>query len=65
MVDKKKMSQSCNSCCCPSKGFLMFKGIIAVLLGLILWFNYLNFSQVIAITFVLYGLKKLFYSCCK
>nr|MBA4404806.1 hypothetical protein [Nanoarchaeum sp.] len=62
MADKKKMVESCS--CCSNKGFFMFKGIVAILLGLILWFGYLNFSQVIAITFVLYGLKKLFYSCC-
>ncbi|MBS3172061.1 hypothetical protein J4438_00575 [Candidatus Woesearchaeota archaeon] len=62
MADKKKMIESCS--CCPSKGFFMFKGIVAILLGLILWFDYLSFSQVIAITFVLYGIKKLFYGCC-
>jgi hypothetical protein len=63
MAKKKIEEMSCH--CCPSKGFLMFKGIIAILLGLILWFGYLTLTQTIALVLVLKGIQKLFYSCSK
>ncbi len=53
--------------CGPSKNALVFKGIISILLGLILWFGYLSFAQVFAIVLILVGIKKLYYSshaCC-
>lgn len=68
MVVKKKTMVSPHHCMVPSKGALIFKGIIAILLGLILWFGYLNLTQVIAIVLILVGLKKFYYSshhnCC-
>jgi uncharacterized membrane protein HdeD (DUF308 family) len=63
MAKKKMEEMGCH--CCPNKGFLMFMGIIAILLGLILWFGYLTLSQTIAVVLVLKGIQKLFYSCNK
>ncbi len=66
---KKKMAKkevstggTCHCCACPGKGALVFKGIIAIILGLILWFDYLSLGQVVAIVLILVGIKKLFYS---
>ena len=47
---------------CPTKGALVFRGIIAIMLGLILWFGYLNLTQAFAVVLILVGIKKLFYS---
>lgn len=48
------------------KGHFMWGGIIAILLGIILWFAWLNLTQTIAIILVLVGLKHLIYKhhCC-
>lgn len=58
----KKVSNACVSDCHPIKGALVFRGIISILLGLILWFGYLSFAQVFAIVLILVGIKKLHYS---
>lgn len=63
MVKKEvSMGGTCNCCACPGKGALVFKGIIAIILGLILWFNYLTLAQIAAIVLILMGIKKLYYS---
>jgi hypothetical protein len=65
MVKKKIIKKEISSgmgCYCPSKGALVFKGIIAIMLGLILWFGYLTLTQIFAILLILVGIKKLFYS---
>jgi hypothetical protein len=59
---KKEASIGCSCCGCPGKSALVFKGIIAIMLGLILWFGYLDLTQVIAVVLILVGIKKLFYS---
>ena len=67
MVKKKMVKKEVpisNTChpCCIGKNALVFKGIIAIMLGLILWFGYLNLTQIFAILLILIGIKKLFYS---
>lgn len=66
MAKKKMIKESTTVCTCPhchmGKGAYVFKGIIAIMLGLILWFGYLTLGQVIAIVLILTGIKKLFYS---
>jgi len=61
-VVKKKADAPAVHCCNVSKSSLIFKGIISILLGLILWFGYLSFTQVFAIVLILIGIKKLHYS---
>mgnify|MGYP003973323599 FL=1 len=66
-VSKKKDDAKAMHCYGPSKNALVFKGIISILLGLILWFRYLSLTQVFAIVLILVGIKKLYYSshaCC-
>ncbi len=61
---KKKKEVACEHPCC-SKGAMTVKAVVAILLGLVLWFGYLELSQVFALVLVLVGLKLLFYHCCK
>jgi len=65
MMKENSMACSCPHCYMGKSGYV-FKGIIAIMLGLILWFGYLDLTQVIAIVLILKGIKKLFYSskCC-
>ncbi|MBT3417045.1 hypothetical protein HON86_02650 [Candidatus Woesearchaeota archaeon] len=58
----KKESNTCAVGCHSGKGAFAFRGIISILLGLILWFGYLNLTQVFAIVLILVGIKKLHYS---
>ncbi|MCD4760155.1 hypothetical protein K8R33_04685 [archaeon] len=44
------------------KGFFAFKGIVVILLGLALWFNFLTLAQTFAISLVLLGIKKIYLS---
>lgn len=46
----------------PSRGMLAFKGLIAILIGVALWTDYLTLAQTIAVVLILVGLKKLYYS---
>ena len=58
MVKKKVVE-----CACPvhPKSVMVIKGVLAILLGLSLWMEYLSLSQVFAIVFVLIGLVVLFH----
>ncbi len=55
-------SNTCSHCC--SKGWMVAKGVIALILGISLWMAYLGLEQVFAIILILVGLKKLYHSCC-
>ena len=50
--------------CCPSKNHKVIFGIITILLGLGVWFNYFSVAQFLGIVFVLLGLKVLFFKHC-
>ena len=66
MAKKEEKECSCSMCKYHSSGMFMITGIIAILLGLGLWFGFmgLDLTKVIAIVLVLKGIQKLSWKCC-
>jgi len=63
MPVKKEMSMessSAKSCCHESSCMKWAIGIAAIILGVVLWMNYLTLEQFFAIVFVLIGIKAMF-----
>ena len=52
-------SKKTSSCTCHGNGFTFILGIIILILGITLWFQWLTLVQVFAIIFILMGLKKI------
>ena len=46
-----------------SQGWMVFYGIISIVLGVVLWRGILGLDQTIAVLLVLVGLKKIFCGC--
>ena len=63
MVSKKAKEKNMPHHCC-GKGWLIAKGLIALVLGVSLWMAYVGLEQVFAIILILVGLGKLYHSCC-
>lgn len=59
MAKKKQIKTESVTCCYHSKGCYIFIGIILVVLGIVLYVNWLSLEQVAAITLVVMGIKKI------
>ncbi len=64
MIKKENGGDKCNICgmsCngCKCKTWRIAVGIVALILGITLWYNWLDLQQTIAIILVLIGIKKI------